>query len=306
MAEIHISRCPSVHRQQALELALRGLAPDQAGPLVASLGKLVDQGIDVFHALAIATKGGELYGAGWVQPLVGRVATLWLPQFTSRASRDMERRLAAFALQAARSLPIELVQTLIEPERSADGELLEQLGFRRLAELQFLHWDLRAAQPAATIDPDLTFHPCANQNRPLLKRLLAESYHETLDCPQLEGLRQLDDTIDGYQSVGNHVPDLWWTVHWREEPVGVVLLNPYGDSSHWELVYMGISPAARGRGLGRQLLEKIRQEGSRAGVEQVLLAVDADNWPARRIYEAAGFRPWGARLAYLQPFSDRG
>jgi mycothiol synthase len=301
MTAVTVSRSPAESRQRALELALRGLAPDQAAPLVASLGCLVDQGVDVFQALCIATKEGYLYGAAWVQPLVGRVATLWLPQFLGTANSEVRADLARYTLQASRRLPIDIVQTLIEQDRAADATLLERLGFRHLAELLFLHWELAGTRPVGTIDPRLGFRPHAADDRSVLKRLLRESYHGTLDCPQLEGLRDLDDTIDGYQSVGEYNAELWWVITWKDRPVGTVLLSPYGGSAHWELVYMGLSPEVRGRGLGQQVLERIRQVAAEQNIQQILLAVDAANLPARHLYDAAGFREWGSRSAYIKP-----
>jgi ribosomal protein S18 acetylase RimI-like enzyme len=193
------------------------------------------------------------------------------------------------------------VQTLVDPAGHAEGELLSQLGFQPLATLQFLHWEIAAAKNAAAqVDSRLTLVPHAGDNPDLLKQMLAESYVGTLDCPQLDGVRQLDDTIEGYQSVGEYRPELWSIVMWQGEPAGVLLINPYRETDHWELIYMGLAPEFRGLGLGRQLLEVVRREGRAAGIAQVLLAVDVANWPARQIYNEVGFAEWGTRRAYIR------
>lgn len=300
MTELNFRLCPPELRQQAFQLVLRQMGPEQVGPLVASLEKLAAQGVDVFATLWVAMDEDSLIGASWVQPMIGKVATLWLPQFIDQRSPQSGERLAQAALKASRDLPVHLIQTLVPPEQRADGALLSHLGFEPLATLHFLRWELASArQPVATVDSRLSLTPGAGENRPLLKQLLADSYLDTLDCPRLDGLRQLDDTIDGYQSVGEYQPGLWSIVMWQGQPAGVVLINLYSGMNHWELVYMGLAPRFRGQGLGRQLLELIRREGIDSGVNQVVLAVDAANVPARQIYEEVGFTEWGIRLAYI-------
>ncbi len=53
-----------------------------------------------------------------------------------------------------------------------------------------------------------------------------------------------------------------------------------------------VEPECRGSGVGRALLDA-SLGAARATVEQVLLTVVADNWPAIALYERCGFRPYG-------------
>ncbi len=301
MTRLAFRLCPADLRQQALQLALRTMAPEQAAPLAASLERLADKGINVFATLWVAVADDQLVGATWVQPMAGKVATLWLPQFVEEATSDDAKQLASGALDASRQLPIDVIQTLIDPAAGAEGQLLTDLGFQSLATLQFLHWEIASAKKAvAEVDARLTLVPRAGDDPALLKQMLADSYVETLDCPRLDGVRQLADTIEGYQSVGEYRPELWSIVKWQGEPAGVLLVSPYREADHWELVYMGLAPRFRGLGLGRQLLEAVRREGRAAGAAQILLAVDMANWPARRIYNEVGFVEWGTRTAYIR------
>lgn len=57
-----------------------------------------------------------------------------------------------------------------------------------------------------------------------------------------------------------------------------------------ELTYIGVSPAARGRGLGGQLLADFRRAALAAGHTAVALSVEADNAAAVALYDKAGFR----------------
>lgn len=64
------------------------------------------------------------------------------------------------------------------------------------------------------------------------------------------------------------------------------------DLGEVEAIYL--APAARGRGLGRPLLEAAVAALRAAGFETTVLWVLTANGPARRFYEAAGFHPDGA------------
>ena len=69
------------------------------------------------------------------------------------------------------------------------------------------------------------------------------------------------------------------------------------------MAYLGLTPAARGRGLGRatviHALEVARP--LRARLE---LAVDSRNTPAKRLYTQTGFRPTEVRGVHLVAFRD--
>src|ERR1043166_4441684 len=57
---------------------------------------------------------------------------------------------------------------------------------------------------------------------------------------------------------------------------------------------MYVVPDARGRGVGRRLVdEALRQAFARPGIRQVNLGVNAANAPALALYEAAGFTSFG-------------
>ena len=51
--------------------------------------------------------------------------------------------------------------------------------------------------------------------------------------------------------------------------------------------------SARGRNVGSAMLLKLIEDAQAAGIESLILAVLADNAPARRLYEACGFRLYG-------------
>jgi ribosomal protein S18 acetylase RimI-like enzyme len=79
------------------------------------------------------------------------------------------------------------------------------------------------------------------------------------------------------------------------ELAGLVALRPYATRKfrHKAVLWcMYVREAARGRGLGADLVEAILKEAHRQGLEQVLLTVSEGN-SAQRLYERAGFRIYG-------------
>ena len=65
-----------------------------------------------------------------------------------------------------------------------------------------------------------------------------------------------------------------------------------------ELLTIAVDPAARGRGLGRQLLGDLLARLAAGGATSVFLEVAEDNAPARALYAATGFAPVGRRRGY--------
>jgi GNAT superfamily N-acetyltransferase len=62
-----------------------------------------------------------------------------------------------------------------------------------------------------------------------------------------------------------------------------------------ELKRMYLLPEARGRGLGRRLLETALGWAREGGFAAVRLDTTAEMRAARGLYESAGFRPYGTR-----------
>lgn len=72
-----------------------------------------------------------------------------------------------------------------------------------------------------------------------------------------------------------------------------------------ELGDLAVLPEARGRGLGRWLLDAAGAEAARRGAEVLHLEVRESNVSARRLYEKAGFENCGVRVDYYtEPRED--
>jgi ribosomal protein S18 acetylase RimI-like enzyme len=105
----------------------------------------------------------------------------------------------------------------------------------------------------------------------------------------------------------DHLPTLEDLTRWHRQPYATpfVLVSGndvvgYGEvwddraedreEDEAELARLVIEPSRRSRGLGRVLTRALADEAWRRGVAEVWLRVFEENAPARRAYEAAGFR----------------
>ena len=80
--------------------------------------------------------------------------------------------------------------------------------------------------------------------------------------------------------------------HLPGEPAtaAVLLLSEIPDRDAWEVAYLGLTPSARGRGLGRAVLAHALELAA-AHVPRLELAVDVRNHPATRLYRIDRLRP---------------
>jgi len=303
MSHPTIQRCPPHLLREALELALASAAPEQRGAVVDALRPLAEQGVDVFAALCVAMDSdAHLLGAAWLQPQVGRTATLWPPGLVSPCSTGLTRELALQALDCAAQLPVDVAQALLKQADAPFATDLLALGFMHLAELKYLMLRVPTSVTKSEQTP-VSLIPSATSNMALFRRLLLGTYEATLDCPALSGVRKFDDIVSGYQAVGDYDEALWFVAQLDNQPAGVLLIAAYPEDSHWELVYMGVLPEFRGRAIGSHILTQLRERAAIADIESVLLAVDATNVPALNMYDRAGYVEWAHRHAYMKRLS---
>jgi mycothiol synthase len=207
---------------------------------------------------------------------------------------------------------VTLAQSLLEPEETAAIASLSAAGFRRLGDLAYMHRNIPRHAPARGLSvpvwPDgmavrrLSEIP-AREHSPLLLRALERSYIDTLDCPELCGMRRVQDVLDSHRSVGKFDPALWWVAFQSDQAEGCMLLTPCPEQHAVELVYLGLSPPLRGCGLAASLLKMGIAELAGRREHTLTCAVDLRNTPALKLYERAGFERAAVRVPMVLPLA---
>jgi ribosomal protein S18 acetylase RimI-like enzyme len=284
----------------ALRLLFGHLPPAECDLRVGNFLWLIQTGEVDSNGVFVLREQGQPIGALLVVLLSGATGILWPPVCLPgplqmlREDALMEHGCAWLRERGAR-----LTQALLSAEEAERAEALERNGVRRITSLLSLRHDLELPADWLSLPARLTFESYDPDNPVLFHQTLESTYEGTLDCPELSGSRSIDKVIEGHRGQGTFDPDLWWLAREQGRPVGVVLLIPSPDGPDWELAYLGLVPAARRRGLGKDLVLEALCAARAAGAGSVRLAVDARNDPARRLYRQAGFALCDSRVVYL-------
>jgi ribosomal protein S18 acetylase RimI-like enzyme len=310
------------HDRRAVDLALgvllRGV-PEPRDGSVRDFRQYLQHQQGRLDNLWLARRHGLPSAAALVLRSPGRTGIVL--QSPIRVQRQVEDASAALAsaVIAARGGEIALLQALIDYAQVRELESLKRCGFRNLADLAYLRGPVRGPGPelgsgvgsgvGSGSDPGfspplpegLRLWHYLPEHRPTFARAILASYEQTLDCPGLLGLRSIEDVIDGHLATGQFHPHLWWALTQGDAPVGVCLLSLAPSLSAAELVYLGLAPAWRRKGLARMLMKRAMAAAGAHGAERMLLAVDEANAPAMSLYRSLGFEATDRKLALILP-----
>jgi ribosomal protein S18 acetylase RimI-like enzyme len=295
-----IVRCPAELRTEALALVLCELSPSQRREVAASLLNTADENDLAREPLYVARRGDEIRGAVWGQRQPGNVAVFWPPQLAAGEDARIGYSLAEVVVRDLDNAAIVFAQSLLNAPNAETIDVLQHAGFRHLTDLLYLSCEATRFPQSAPHPCEIEFEEYATTQRARLIQVVESTYLDTLDCAALNGARDIDDVINGYQATGAFRPENWFIVRAGGADVGVLLLADHLAARHWELMYMGLVPEVRGRGWGRQIAQYAQWLGRRARVERILVAVDATNSPAAAVYRSTGFEIWERRAVYLR------
>ncbi len=285
--ELLISRMPTVSQAQQKEAILAALSTDasQAAGLLGSFQQ------------------AQLQAVCWLQIHPGRTATLWTPIGKGAVDRTIHLQLIAVAIKTAQVQNVVLVQSLLSTDACPEADLLRHAGFRHVADLLYLV-SFTEAFPAALPESELTFVSLDHADERRFRHVIERTYRGTLDCPDLDGLRTVDDVVTGYRAMGKLRPDLWLLANWEGEDVGCILLSDHSAESVWEITYLGVAPEFRGKRFGLEITRYVQWVAREQGVERLVLAVDAANQPAIAMYAASGFTSWDRRSVFVRALNQ--
>lgn len=230
-------------------------------------------------------RGVELFQAIHAVPESGRV------------DQALESGYAQGGLKrVARLLQMESVE--IEPPPAAEPQPTAE----RSAAVAVNH---PAALPLE-VRPHLEYQPHHAMDWAEWCRLVERTYIESLDVPELIGLRRIDSTLLGYARGQSAPARRWWSVWQQGTPVGCVILTPMFESD-CELTYLGLVHEARGKGYSSDMMRFILGWMQRQHLDRLVLAVDERNTPAVATYLKFGFHVTMSLDAWLaRPLSPGG
>lgn len=283
----------------ALRLVLRRFDAENVEGRVRRALALVADGELPADGILVVRAGSVVAGAIVCIPLPGSSGLVWAPQAADwTESGPIEDALVRAGLIWLRQRGAKLAQAFLYPDEAPLGEPLLRNGFHRVTRLLYLRRPADDTSPADT-RTKLTCQTYREADSALFRRTLLRSYEQTLDCPELNGVRTVEEIVEGHKAQGAFDPDRWCVALLDGRPVGVLIVNPMPELDGWDLAYLGVVPEARGCGIGLALTTRVLAEARAAGTSQLMLAVDARNLPARHLYARLGFEFYDERDVYL-------
>jgi mycothiol synthase len=314
-----IMPCPPEARAAALEVLYCRVPEGLRDQLIVEVQDEATRGdIDLSGLWIARERSGQIVGVVLTQPLAGKAAAVWAPEVKPSWCRPaVAGGLIRAALADLRERGFRLAQAVLDESAGcrAAGDLTRG-GMPRVTELLYLERETALPLPFARTGPlegDVAEWPSADcfDWKPFEPGLEAEfrsvlqaTYIGSLDMPELEGARSLDDIMETHRATGRFDSERWQLgyVAGKPEAASILLLAEVPSRDVWEVIYLGLTPAARGCGLGRAVIDRALKL-ARSHVPRLELAVDCRNTPAARLYRSAGFALRDRRTVHLAVLS---
>ena len=237
----------------------------------------------------------SLVAAAYFRVLPGGVATLG----GVRSLAGFEATASQLVSELARQLDangICQIQSIVRNDDQTTHRIVAGAGFGQLTSVQQqwreTNYDLAPAS--------LTWRPANRYTEEQLAAVLEQTFVDTKDCPELNGIRRPIDALEGFLE-GKPLSTIrhWYVLREQDNDIGCLFLCPHSNEVA-ELVYMGLHPNMRGRGLGRILLTDALRLSRDLGARLLIAGVDDANSPALRCYAQLGFQ-FHQRLGVYMP-----
>lgn len=299
-----MGRLPAVHtarpeeREAAFRLMFGRLADADQDRRVANALHLMSSGELDPAGLFVVRGPSGLRGAIACLPVPGASGLVWPPHAAGARQVETEDALVRGACAWLRERGARIGQSLLVPEETPLAGPLERNGFRHVTTLWCMAHPLGQLPPEPPA-PRLDFQNYDPARSQVFHETLLRTYEGTEDCPEVTGVRTIDEIITGHRAQGVYDPGHWWLALAEGRPAGLLLLAESPDTDAWDLAYVGVVPEARRQGVGRRLVLKALHEAKAGAAGQLTLSVDARNVAARQLYEGLGFERFEEREVYL-------
>jgi ribosomal protein S18 acetylase RimI-like enzyme len=296
---IHIEPARPEDLEPAFRLIFRHVPATETNLRIATALELTRTGELDPAGVLVARAGQRVVGAMVCHLSPGAGGLVWPPQVALSDAQPIEDQLVTGAITWLRHQGAKLGQALLTSEDAPLAAPLLRHGFQHITDLWYMQHNLHRLPRARPQAGRLAFETYGHCDPLVFRETLQRSYEATLDCPEVNGVRTMDEIITGHQAQGRFDPDHWWLVREHACPVAVALIAKVPEWCGWDLAYLGVVPEARRRGIGREVTVRVLHEAAKAKQLQLTLAVDARNQPAWNLYRGLGFEPNDLRQVYL-------
>jgi mycothiol synthase len=195
---------------------------------------------------------------------------------------------------------LQMVQVLLDPADQATIEIYGRHRFTRIAELLYLQRNVRRTPPPMPLPIEFQQLNYSVKTHDGFAVAVLASYQQSLDCPALNGMRSIEDILAGHKGAGLFDPADWFLLQRNGTPIAVLLMSQTHQADGMELVYLGISPKARGMGLGNYLMQLALSRVYDRKLHKLTLAVDSLNEPALKLYYRHGMEQIAVKAAMVR------
>jgi ribosomal protein S18 acetylase RimI-like enzyme len=249
----------------------------------------------------VAEQAGKLTLAALPVPSPGRTMLVFTSAVPNREAEKTIARLIDATCADSVQRGGHLAQALIDPADEALRRVYISAGFAVMAELIYLNGTPHPQTSPPPLPLGMRWDVYTPENHSRFTAAIMTSYEESLDCPALNGLREMDDVIEGHKASGVFEPKHWLLLCEEDQTLGVLLLADTGRGGEaLELVYLGLSKVARGRKLGELMMKQAMAAVVAGNFQRLSLAVDAKNVPALKLYYRHGMNRVTSKLALMR------
>lgn len=278
-------------RLAALTLLYCRLAQGEQEKQLASLLESVERNEITLDNLLVALRDRTPVGAMLIVIRPGRMAFLWPPVvLPGETGTFVAEELVTAAASRVDAAGVVVTQCLLELDDTQGRDLLNSRGFPYSTEILLLSREV--GDPPRSADRDYEFLTIETWNSALdeeFDEVVERTYIDSLDCPEISRFRSGSDALTSYRAAPDFDPALWSLCRFDDKAAGVLLAHDHQERGIREIVYLGVVPEARRRGVGRSLLLRSLSDALNAGIEGCEVAVDGGNRYALGLYRSLGF-----------------
>ena len=191
----------------AVDLVFQHLPAEERLQRRANVQTMLSSGEITLQSILVARQAGQMVGAMVCLPLKGASALFWPPQvLLSVDGGPVADSLVQHGLAWRRLHGTKIAQAIIPPPELPQAAPLLRCGFRHITRLQFSSFSFHQADHRwhpDSVSVPLVCESYQAGNQLLFQETLERTYEGTLDCPELNGRRTMDEIIAGHRGQGN-------------------------------------------------------------------------------------------------------